>query len=62
MYAIRSYYACGPSTWRGLRQGGYVVNADSTENTRLIRLRFSCVDDREHEYAVRPKATADEIV
>ncbi len=45
---------------KGLRQGGYVVNADSTENTRLIRLRFSCVDDREHEYAVRPKATADE--
>ncbi len=45
---------------KGLRQGDYVVNADSTENTKLIRLRFSCVDEREREYAVRPKATADE--
>jgi len=43
-----------------LRQGGYVVNADSTENTKTIRLRFSCVADREMEFAVKPKSTADE--
>lgn len=45
---------------RGLRQDGYVVNADSTENTRTIRLRLQCVDEREREYAVKPKSTADE--
>jgi len=44
----------------GLHQEGYVVNADSTENTKIIRLRFSCVADREREFAVKPKATADE--
>lgn len=45
---------------KGLRQGDYVVNADSTENTKIIRLRFSCVDVREREFAVKPKSTADE--
>jgi hypothetical protein len=45
---------------KGLRQGGYVVNADSTENTKNIRLRFNCVDVREREFAVKPKSTADE--
>jgi hypothetical protein len=43
-----------------LRQGNYVVNADSTENTKTIRLRFNCVDEREREYAVKPKSSADE--
>ncbi len=44
----------------GLRQGNYVVNADSTENTKTIRLRFNCIDEQEREYAVKPKSTADE--
>jgi hypothetical protein len=45
---------------KGLRQGDYVVNADSTENTKTTRLRFSCADEQEHEYAIKPKSTADE--
>jgi hypothetical protein len=45
---------------KGLRQGGYVVNADSTENTKAIRLRFDCTDEREREYTVKPKSAADE--
>ncbi|MCU7845160.1 MAG: hypothetical protein KZQ93_15130 [Candidatus Thiodiazotropha sp. (ex Monitilora ramsayi)] len=43
-----------------LHQGEYIVNADSTENTKTIRLRFTCTDDREREFAVKPKSTADE--
>ena len=54
------YTLPGIGTVRGLHQEGYVVNADSTENTRTIRLRFQCVDEREREYAVKPKSTADE--
>ncbi len=45
---------------KGLRQDNYVVNADSTENTKNVRLRFSCVDSQEREFAVKPKSTADE--
>jgi hypothetical protein len=45
---------------KGLRQGDYVVNADSSENTKTIRLRFSCCDEQERDYAVKPKSTADE--
>lgn len=56
----QDYELPGIGLVRGLRQGGYVVNADSTENTRAIRLRFSCVADQEREYAVKPKSTADE--
>jgi hypothetical protein len=44
----------------GLRQGGYIVHADSTDQTRQIRLRFHCLAEREQEYAVRPKAMAAE--
>ncbi|MEJ2593159.1 MAG: hypothetical protein P8178_17550 [Candidatus Thiodiazotropha sp.] len=54
------YTLPGIGTVRGLHQEGYVVNADSTENTRTIRLRFQCVDEREREYAVKPKSSADE--
>jgi hypothetical protein len=54
------YTLPGIGTVKGLHQDGYVVNADSTENTKLIRLRFSCLADREREFAVKPKATADE--
>ncbi|MCU7830257.1 MAG: hypothetical protein KZQ85_14430 [Candidatus Thiodiazotropha sp. (ex Myrtea sp. 'scaly one' KF741663)] len=45
---------------KGLHQDGYVVNADSTENTKTIRLRFSCKDEREREFSVKPKSEADE--
>lgn len=43
-----------------LRQGGYVLKADSTDQTRQIRLRFHCVADDEREFAVRPKKQAAE--
>lgn len=56
----QDYELPGIGLVRGLRQGGYVVNADSTENTHAIRLRFSCVADHEQEYAVKPKSAADE--
>lgn len=54
------YTLPGIGTVEGLHQEGYVVNADSTENTKTIRLRFSCLADREREFAVKPKSTADE--
>lgn len=56
----QDYTLPGIGCVEGLRQGNYVVNADSTENTRTIRLRFDCSDEREREFAVRPKSTADE--
>ncbi len=43
-----------------LKQGGYVLNADSTEQTKTIRLRFQCVAKQEGSYAIRPKVKADE--
>ncbi len=56
----QDYTLPGIGTVADLRQGNYVVNADSTENTKTIRLRFNCTDEREREYAVRPKSSADE--
>ncbi|MGD8908306.1 MAG: hypothetical protein PVI92_03090 [Chromatiales bacterium] len=56
----QDYTLPGIGLVKGLRQGDYVVNADSTDNTKTIRLRFSCTDEREREYAVKPKSTADE--
>jgi hypothetical protein len=44
----------------GLRHTDYVVNADSSENTRVVRLRFSCVSGSEMTFAVTPKTKADE--
>jgi hypothetical protein len=58
--AYQDYTLPGIGLVKGLRQGDYVVNADSTENIKSIRLRFSCTDEREREYAVKPKSTADE--
>jgi hypothetical protein len=58
---IRADYTLpGIGTVSGLKQGEYVVNADSTESTKIIRLRFTCCDENEHEYAVKPKSAADE--
>lgn len=56
----KDYTLPGIGLVKGLHQEEYVVNADSTENTKTIRLRFQCVDDREREFAVKPKSTADE--
>jgi hypothetical protein len=56
----KDYTLPGIGTVKGLHQEGYVVNADSTENTKSIRLRFQCVDEREREFAVKPKTLADE--
>ncbi|MEJ2621994.1 MAG: hypothetical protein P8163_17605 [Candidatus Thiodiazotropha sp.] len=44
----------------GLRHSDYVVNADSSENTRVVRLRFQCVSDSELTFAITPKSKADE--
>ncbi len=54
------YTLPGIGTVKGLRQANYVVNADSTENAKTIRLRFNCTDEREREFAVKPKSKADE--
>lgn len=56
----QDYTLPGIGLVKALHQGGYVVNADSTENTKTIRLRFSCTDEREREFPVKPKSTADE--
>ena len=45
---------------KGLRQAGYIVNADSTDQTKTIRLKFHCMADSEKAYAVEPKSLADE--
>ncbi len=54
------YTLPGIGELKGLHQGEYVVNADSTENTKVVRLRFTCSEENEHEYAVKPKSAADE--
>ena len=56
----QDYTLPGIGLVKGLLQGGYVVNADSTENTKTIRLRFNCTDEREREFSVKPKSQADE--
>ena len=56
----QDYTLPGIGLAKNLLQGGYVVNADSTENTKTIRLRFNCTDEREREFAVKPKDKADE--
>jgi len=47
---------------QGLRQGGYVVNADSTDETKIIRLKFNCTAKNEQEFTVKPKAKAKETM
>ena len=42
-----------------LKQAGYVLNTDSTDQTKTIRLRCQCSADHEGVYAIRPKAQAD---
>ncbi|MEW8506470.1 MAG: hypothetical protein AB2598_07175 [Candidatus Thiodiazotropha sp.] len=60
-YDVRQDYSLpGLGLVPGLRQDGYVVNADSSDNPRLVRLRFTCSADGETEYAVTPKPKADE--
>jgi dsDNA-binding SOS-regulon protein len=44
----------------GLRHADYVVNADSSENTKLVRLRFNCASDNEMTFSITPKSKADE--
>ncbi|MBV2120227.1 MAG: hypothetical protein KUF74_02120 [Candidatus Thiodiazotropha sp. (ex Ctena orbiculata)] len=44
----------------GLRHTEYVVNADSSDNTRVVRLRFQCISDSEQTFAITPKSKADE--
>ena len=58
--ARHDYNLPGIGEVKGLRQGGYIVNADSTDQTRIIRLRFQCTADHEQEYGVKPKTAADE--
>jgi hypothetical protein len=56
----QDYALPGIGLVKGLRQGNYTVHADSSDNTKIIRLRFSCIDEQEREYTVKPKSTADE--
>ncbi len=44
----------------GLRHSEYMVNTDSSENSRVVRLCFQCVSDSELSFAVTPKSKADE--
>ncbi|MES9862480.1 MAG: hypothetical protein ABW157_03800 [Candidatus Thiodiazotropha sp. LLP2] len=44
----------------GLLNSDYVVNADSSENTKVVRLRFNCISDNEMTFAITPKSKADE--
>jgi hypothetical protein len=60
-YEVRQDYTLpGIGLVSGLRHNDYVVNADSSENPKAVRLRFSCLADSETEYAVIPKPKADE--
>jgi hypothetical protein len=45
---------------KDLQQTDYTVNMDSSENPRLIRLRFNCIADQEREFEVMPKPKAEE--
>jgi hypothetical protein len=55
-----SYSLPGIGDAKDLKQGGYILNADSTDQTKTIRLRFHCMAEREGSYAIQPKAKADE--
>lgn len=56
----QTYDLPGIGEVRGLKQGDYVVNADSTDQTKSIRLRCQCTAEQEGVYAIRPKSQADE--
>ena len=56
----QDYTLPGIGLVKGLKQGGYIVNADSADQTKDIRLRFQCTADNEAVYAIQPKAQADE--
>lgn len=60
-YEVRQDYELpGIGIVQGLRHNGYVVNADSSEKPKAVRLRFLSTADSETEYAVTPKPKADE--
>ncbi|MEW8025480.1 MAG: hypothetical protein AB2758_22175 [Candidatus Thiodiazotropha endolucinida] len=58
--ARHSYTLPGIGEIPALRHNGYVVNADSSDNPKAVRVRFNCTADSETEYAVTPKSKADE--
>ena len=58
--ARHDYTLPGIGQVKGLRHSDYVVNADSSDDTKIVRLRFNCVSDNEMEFAVTPKLKADE--
>lgn len=61
-YEVRHDYTLpGIGLVPGLRHDGYVVNADSSEKPKALRLRFRCIADNENEYAVTPKPKADDV-
>ncbi|EGV50934.1 hypothetical protein Rifp1Sym_cc00050 [endosymbiont of Riftia pachyptila (vent Ph05)] len=55
-----NYRIPGLGQVKRLRQGNYLVNADSVTNPRRIRLKFSCVAAQEMSFSVSPKGLADE--
>ncbi|MES9947152.1 MAG: hypothetical protein ABW080_19550 [Candidatus Thiodiazotropha sp.] len=60
-YEVRHAYTLpGIGIVTDLRHNSYVVNADSSDNPKAVRIRFSCTADNEAEYAVMPKSKADE--
>jgi hypothetical protein len=60
-YDVRQDYTLpGIGLVAGLRHNKYVVNADSSDNPKAVRLKFNCSAERETEYAVTPKSKADE--
>ncbi|RDH87545.1 MAG: hypothetical protein DIZ78_02955 [endosymbiont of Escarpia spicata] len=54
-----TYELPGYGEIQGLRQQDYIVNADSTDQTKTIRLRFNCATENELEFSVTPKSEAD---
>jgi hypothetical protein len=56
----QDYTLPGIGLVKGLRHSDYVVNTDSSDDTKIVRLRFNCVSDSEKEFSVMPKSKADE--
>lgn len=54
------YSLPGIGVLKGLRQGDYIVKADTKDQIKVIRLKFKCVADNEQEFAVKPKSQANE--
>ena len=54
------YTLPGLGLLKGLRQRNYTLKADTKDQTKVVRLKFNCVADKEQTFAVTPQSQAIE--